>query len=211
VIVKFSPPIGTAVGQRWSDLLVAEHVAHEVLSGAGIPAARSRIEIFGDRTYLEMDRFDRTGQGGRVGITSLLAIDAHLYGRLDNWIAAAVRLHSDGRIDAASTDTVRLVATFGALIANPDRHFGNLAFQDHYDGKFALAPIYDMLPMLFAPEHDQVLARAFMPPDPSSDTFEVYGRARVLAESYWQRCAEDLRISNEFRALCASCAEALAR
>jgi hypothetical protein len=211
VIVKFSPPVGTVVGQRWSDLLVAEHIAHEVLGKAGISAVRSRIEHFDGQTYLEMDRFDRDGRDGRVGITSLLAIDTSLHGEVDNWIAASTRLRIGGRLDDASLEAVRMVATFGAMIANTDRHFGNLAFYDKYDGKFALAPIYDMLPMLFAPEHDQVLARVFTPPDPSSDTLGVYGRARTLAESYWQRCAKDSRISNEFRARCTSCQETLVR
>jgi hypothetical protein len=210
VIVKFSPPVGTVVGQRWSDLLVAEHLAHEVLSGAGLAAVRSRIERFATQTFLEMDRFDRVGRDGRIGVTSLLAIDAQLYGKLDNWIAATNRLRRDDRTDDASPDAVRMAATFGALIANPDRHFGNLAFHDRYDGNFALAPIYDMLPMLFAPEHDQVLVRAFTPPGPSSDTLAVYGRARQLAEAYWQRCSGDSRISEEFRAVCASCGAMLA-
>jgi hypothetical protein len=31
-------------------------------------------------------------------------------------------------------------------IANTDRHFGNLAFYDRYDGRFALAPVLDTLP-----------------------------------------------------------------
>jgi HipA-like C-terminal domain len=78
------------------------------------------------------------------------------------------RLARDRRIDAATLETVRLVDTFGSLIANTDRHFGNLAFFDHYDGRFRLAPVYDMLPMLYAPEHDQLAARSFAPPDPSS-------------------------------------------
>lgn len=210
VLVKYSPPAGNPIGQRWSDLLVAEHLAHEVLRGAGVPAARSRIEHFGDRTYLEMDRFDRAGSDGRIGVTSLLAIDAHLHGQLDNWIAAANRLHADRRIDGASLDVVRLVATFGALIANTDRHFGNLAFHDRYDGRFSIAPVYDMLPMLFAPEHDQLLQRQFVPPGPSSESLGAYGRARALAEIYWGRCAEDQRISDGFRALCAACGAQLA-
>ena len=33
VLVKFSPLADTAVGRRWSDLLVTEHVAHKVLNG----------------------------------------------------------------------------------------------------------------------------------------------------------------------------------
>lgn len=66
-----------------------------------------------------------------------------------------------------------------------------------------------MLPMLFAPEHDQVIARAFDPPAPASDSLRAYGRARSLAERYWLRCAQDRRISDEFRAICAACRAAL--
>lgn len=209
VLVKFSPPIDTAVGRRWSDLLVAEHLAHQVLAEAGVLATRSRIDRYGDRIYLELERFDRAGSAGRIGVTSLLAIDASQYGALDTWISSAVRLHNDRRIDAATLEVVRLAATFGALIANTDRHFGNLAFYDRYDGRFALAPIYDMLPMLFAPEHGQVTARVFNPPDPTSETLRAYGRARSLAEKYWRRCAEDARISEEFRGISAACEAAL--
>ena len=209
VLVKFSPPIGTAVGQRWSDLLIAEHLAHEVLTQAGLKAARSIIFRFGDRTYLEVERFDRVALDGRIGVTSLFAIDANLYGRLDNWIAAASRLHADHRINGQSLETVRLVSTFGALIANTDRHFGNLAFYDRYDGRFEIAPVYDMLPMLFAPEHGQVPARVFVPAHPYSDTLHVFGRARALAENYWRVCAQDPRTSEEFRTLCSACESAL--
>jgi len=209
VLVKFSPPIGTAVGLRWSDLLIAEHQAHEALRGAGIPAANSRIFQFADRTYLEVDRFDREGLEGRVGVTSLFAIDTHFYGALDNWIAAGLRLHRDRRIDDHVLGQVQLVATFGGLIANTDRHFGNLAFYDKYDGRFELAPIYDMLPMLFAPEHDQIFARVFQPPDPTSDTLRVWARARALAEDYWRVLASDLRISPQFRTISEACLQTL--
>ncbi|HTE41797.1 MAG TPA: HipA domain-containing protein, partial [Steroidobacteraceae bacterium] len=209
VLVKFSPPNNTAVGQRWSDLLVAEHIAHEVLGNAGLPAARSRIECYGDRTYLEVVRFDRAGLDGRVGVTSLFAIDAEFYGKVDNWIDAATRLRDDARIDAETCELVRLVATFGALIANTDRHFGNLAFYDAYDGRYTIAPVYDMLPMLFAPEPGQVIARIFQPPDPTSQTIRAYGRARALAVGYWRRCANDPRIGPEFRAICGANGAAL--
>ncbi len=209
VLVKFSPPIATAVGQRWSDLLIAEHLGHQVLNAAGVTAATSRVYRFSDRTYLEMDRFDRAATEGRIGVTSMYAIDSSLYGKLDNWIDSASRLWRDRRIDDATLETVRLVATFGGLIANTDRHFGNLGFYDRYDGKFRLAPVYDMLPMLFAPEHDQLFAREFTPPDPASTTLRAYGRARLLAELYWRACANDERISEGFRRICATCLTAL--
>jgi len=209
VLVKFSPLVDTAVGQRWSDLLVSEHLAHKVLNGANVAAARSRIHQIAGRTYLEVDRFDRAGLEGRIGVTSLSAIDSALYGRLDNWIESASRLRRDRRIDAATLEAVRLVATFGSLIANTDRHFGNLALFDEYAGSFRLAPVYDMLPMLFAPEHDQVTARAFDPPDPVTESLRAYGRARALAELFWRTCARDARISEGFRSICAACLGAL--
>ncbi|MEJ1961513.1 MAG: type II toxin-antitoxin system HipA family toxin YjjJ [Gammaproteobacteria bacterium] len=209
-LVKFSPPVTTAVGQRWSDLLVAEHLAHEVLSGSGMPAARSEIHQFERVTFLQMDRFDRSGLNGRVGVTSLLSIDTTQYGMLDNWIASAMRLHRDRRIDAQTLDMTRLVYTFGGLIANTDRHFGNLAMFDRYDGQFRLAPVYDMLPMLFAPQNDEIIARVFQPADPTAETMAVYRHARELAERYWQLLSTDTRVSADFRAIAETCGNTLA-
>jgi HipA-like C-terminal domain len=204
VLVKFSPSMNTGVGERWADLLVAEHLAHETLRAAGIAAAHSRIEQFADRVYLETVRFDRVERAGRVGVTSLFAIDSALYGKLDNWIDAGKRLAADGHIDAASLSTIRLLASFGALIANTDRHLGNLACFDRYDGRFTLAPVYDMLPMLYAPEHGELPPRVFTAPAPSSDNLQEFGRARALAERYWAVCASDARISDDFRGIAAA-------
>ena len=209
VLVKFSPSMGTRVGERWGDLLVAEHLALEVLRGAGIAAAASRIERFADRVYLEAVRFDRVDRTGRVGVTSLYAIDSALYGKLDNWIDAGKRLFADGRLDEDALANIRLLATFGALIANTDRHLGNLACFDRYDGRFTLAPVYDMLPMLYAPEHDELPARAFVPLAPNADNLRQYARARTLAERYWEMCAADARISAEFRGIAAANLRAL--
>ena len=209
VLVKFSPPVDTAAGQRWSDLLVTEHLAHKVLNGANVAAARSRIHQLAGRTFLEVDRFDRAGVDGRVGVTSLASIDAVLYGKLDNWLDSARRLRRDRRIDDATLESVRLLSTFGALIANTDRHLGNLAMFDDYSGHFRLAPVYDMLPMLFAPEHDHIIARVFDPPHPAADSLRAYGRARSLAELFWRAGARDTRISEEFRRICAACLAAV--
>lgn len=209
VLVKFSPPLTNPIGQRWSDLLIAEHTAHVVLSGDGIAACRSQIHRFDDHTHLVVDRFDRSGADGRIGVTSLFAIDMNRYGQLDNWIAAATRLLGDRMIDAATLEQVRLLATFGALIGNTDRHFGNLSFFDKYDDTFSLTPVYDMLPMLFAPEHNQIVARTFAPAHPAADTMACYGRARRLAEQYWRTIAADTRVSDDFRRISAECLAAL--
>lgn len=209
VLVKFSPPLNNPIGQRWSDLLVAEHIAHNVLSSDGIAACRSQIHRFDDHTYLVVDRFDRLGSDGRLGVTSLFAIDMKNYGQLDNWIASAMRLLGDRMIDAATLEQVRLLSTFGALIGNTDRHFGNLSFFDSYDGRFALTPSYDMLPMLFAPEHNQIIARAFQPAHPTADTMVCYARARRLAEQYWRTISSDTRVSEDFRRISGECLAAL--
>jgi serine/threonine protein kinase HipA of HipAB toxin-antitoxin module len=205
VLVKFSPPLSNPIGQRWSDLLIAEHLAHVVLASDGVAACQSRIHRFDNHTYLEVDRFDRSGGDGRIGVTSLLAVDMQRYGQLDNWIAAASRLLADRIIDSTTLEHVRLLATFGALIANTDRHFGNLAFYDSYDGRFALAPAYDMLPMLFAPEHNQIITRTFVAPHPTAETLATYGRARRLAEQYWRAIIDDVGISDDFRRISAGC------
>ncbi|GFE88690.1 type II toxin-antitoxin system HipA family toxin YjjJ [Steroidobacter agaridevorans] len=209
VLVKFSPPLTHPIGQRWSDLLVAEHLAHVVLASDGIAACRSQIHRFDDHTYLVVDRFDRLGNDGRLGVTSLFAIDLDHYGQLDNWIAAAARLLNDRMIDAATLEQVRLLATFGALIGNTDRHFGNLSFFDTYDGTFTLTPSYDMLPMLFAPEHNQIIGRTFEAAHPTANTMVCYARARRLAEQYWRTVASDTRISEDFRGISAQCLAAL--
>jgi hypothetical protein len=214
VLVKFSPPVNTALGQRWSDLLVAEHLAHQVLSRSAIPTPSSEIHDFAGVMFLQVDRFDRVGLHGRVGVTSLLSIDTARYGMLDNWVASATRLHRDQRIDAPTLEVIRLVYAFGGLIANTDRHFGNLALFDHYDGKFQLAPVYDTLPMLFAPQNDQIVPREFVAPDPTAETITAYRHARELAEEYWQLVSNDKRISTNFRKIaktCGSTVEALPR
>ena len=209
-LVKFSPSTATAVGQRWSDLLIAEHRAHELLSRNAVPTVRSEIHQFDGVTFLQMDRFDRCGLEGRIGVTSLHSIDTARYGALDNWVASATRLRRDRRIDEPTLELIRLVFTFGGLIANTDRHFGNLAMLDQYDGRFHLAPVYDMLPMLFAPQNDEIFARVFVPPDPTADTMTVYRRARELAEEYWRLISEDSHVSSEFRAIAAACGSTLA-
>ncbi len=198
VIVKFSPARSTPVGQRWSDLLLAEHIAHQHLAANGITACRSHYFQFGDRSYLEVERFDRVGAAGRRGVVSLLALDSAHYGLLDRWSLCALRLSKDGLLSADDADEIRLLDAFGALIANNDRHFGNLALFDRYDGHLKLAPVYDMLPMLFAPAIDQIVERTFTMPHPTSDTLSVWPKARELAGAYWEKIHDDTRLSDDF-------------
>jgi HipA-like C-terminal domain len=209
VLVKFSPPRHTELGRRWSDLLVAEHHAHVLLREAGFSACESQVYVDTQRTYLEMQRFDRVSARGRIGVTSLFAIDTAQYGQLDNWVAAAQRLHRDRKLSATDLRSVQFLSAFGELIANTDRHFGNLAMFDQYVGTFTLAPAYDMLPMLFAPQHSQLIEREFVAPPPSAATLPVWTAAQTLARRYWHELSVDQRVSSDFQHICVSCLAAL--
>lgn len=209
VIVKFSPPRSSPIGQRWADLLTAEYLAHRELEEHGISTCRSALFDFGDRVFLECERFDRMGAEGRRGAVSLFALDSSRYAKLDNWSAAANRLAADALLSAEDAERIRFLDTFGALTANTDRHFGNVMLFDDYAGSFELAPAYDMLPMLFAPQDGQIVARRFEPPAPTAAWLSVWTRARALAEGYWNRLAQDPRMSAEFRELSAQCLAAL--
>src|SRR5690606_21128255 len=127
MLVKFSPPLGTEVGRRWADLLVCEHLAHGVVAGAGLPAARSGLVITSERMFLEVERFDRTPHG-RQGFVSMRALDMELVGGLRSWSDTAVELQRQGRIDAIAARAISWLELFGHLIANTDMHGGNLAF-----------------------------------------------------------------------------------
>lgn len=209
VIVKFSPPRATPLGARWADLLVAEHLAHEHLGNNGIAACRSAILEFDDRMFLQVERFDRIDAEGRRGVVSLLALDTAHYGQLDRWSSSAARLCNDRLLSEEDLNRTRLLEAFAMLTANTDRHFGNISLFDRYEGRLELAPVYDMLPMLFAPQNDQLVERAFNPPDPTADTITAWPRAYTLAEQYWTLLASEPRISKEFRTLSNRCLTAL--
>ncbi len=204
-LVKFSPPRDSAFGERWADLLTAEGMASDFLNANGVPAATSRVAEYGNRTFLESLRFDRIGAEGRRGVATLLSVDAHYYGKLDRWSRSAERLHTDKRLSAEDAERVALLDAFGGLIANTDRHFGNITLFDDREGPFSLAPVYDMLPMLFAPAEGQVVEREFIPESTRAETLTVWPRARELAIGYWTQLAEATQLTAGFRECARDC------
>jgi hypothetical protein len=204
VLVKFSPADASAASQRWRDLLVCEGLALQTLATAGVSAAHTVIEQAAGRVFLESRRFDRTPQGGRVGMVSLEVYDRQYIGQGSNWVDTAQRSDRAGpeRLHPDDVHSIGLLDAFGALIANTDRHHGNLSLllQDH---RWRLAPAYDMLPMLYAPVAGEVVPRDFaaQPPRPTVHTLAVWPQARELAARFWQAVAADGRISTGFRAI----------
>ncbi|MDT7513626.1 type II toxin-antitoxin system HipA family toxin YjjJ [Rhodoferax mekongensis] len=211
VLVKFSPAGDAPTDQRTRDLLVCEHLALHTLASAGIAAATSRIHTGASRVFLEVERFDRmpisaaNPQGlGRIGMVSLMVYDAEYVGAMDNWGATANRMQERGLLRPADARTLRLLEAFGELIANTDRHYGNISLLLD-DDDWALAPAYDMLPMLYAPVGGELVPRNFAdrPLQPTAATLPEWPQALALARSFWAAASADARISPGFRQVAA--------
>lgn len=207
VIVKFSGNDQTPGTQRWADLLVCEHLALDTVSAElRLPAARSRIHRAGQRTFLEVERFDRHGEFGRSAVCSWAALDAALFGMAgENWSRAAARLLAQRYISADTHAQINRLWHYGRLIANSDMHEGNLAFVPGEAGQppLALAPAYDMLPMLYAPARGVELPqRDYAPLLPLPAERDDWLAAADAAMVFWRAAGADERISAGFRSVC---------
>jgi len=200
VLVKFSPLLTTPIGQRWSDLLVCEHIALTLAGEMGISAASSTVHHVGNRTFLEVDRFDRTGLFGRSPVNSLTVVDAEFIGVGSNWSAAAQKLRLAKLLSPEDTAHLATLDLFGSLIANTDRHHGNISLIPTNEERtgFKLSPVYDMLPMYYRPRDGEELPSGTYQSasiGPLDSTYEY-------AKRFWVVAGNDPRISEPFRVLC---------
>lgn len=203
VLVKFSPPVNTLEGKRWADLLICEHHALEVVQNSGISAAQSTIIEAGGRVFLEVIRFDRSGLVGRLPIISLRAVDNEFYGFQDNWVNAANRMASDGRLSTQDAASLRWLSVFGSLIGNNDQHFGNVSLIMLDGGRlYRLAPAYDVLPMVYRPADGAVPSRPLTVPAVAPGAPNEWPSALESASRFWNQTKSDIRISEEFRMMC---------
>lgn len=204
VLVKFSPAGDSPADQRVRDLLVCEHLALQTLGSAGIPAASTQIVARAGRIFLESERFDRTPVG-RIGMVSLQVYDSEYVGKVDNWAATANRMAESRLLAPGDAAHLRFLEAFGLLIANTDRHYGNISLLLH-DDDWSLSPTYDMLPMFYAPLNGEVVPRDFAarPLHPTAATLSEWPAARALARQFWQTVAQDDRVSAGFKAIAAA-------
>lgn len=152
VLVKFSPPAQDATSVRLADLLICEHIAHRILEESGQPSARSTLIFADDRTFLEVERFDRIQTPyQRRGVISMRALDAEFVGYGEGWREIAQALADLQMIKQEDADRVVWLESFGEVIANTDMHCGNLAFWTHGLSVEGLTPTYDMTCMRYAP------------------------------------------------------------
>lgn len=208
VLVKFSGSDDSPGSQRWSDLLVCEHLAARTLAQTpGLAAADTRILQAAGRTFLESTRFDRHGLRGRSPVCSWAAINYTWFGLAEHsWVQGAAQLRERKLVAPHVAENVALLWHFGRLIANTDMHDGNLSFRPtRIDDRamFDLAPAYDMLPMLYAPGRGVELPEVtFQPHLPLPAEREAWARAAFAAERLWDAAANDDRISQAFRRIC---------
>jgi len=202
VLVKFSPSLASVEGQRWADLLHCEHLALEVVREAGIAAASSRILEADNRVFLEVDRFDRVGTFGRTSVFSLRSIDSEYVGAGGDWVRCANGLLRVGVISPEDARRMRWLKVFGNLIGNTDMHTGNLSFVRVQSKYYSLAPVYDMLPMLYRPVSGETPPREFAPQAQAMDVADVWPEALQQALRFWDMASYEAGVSGEFRQIC---------
>ena len=209
LIVKFSPPRDTPFGMRWRALLNMENLAHKTLRSHGIAAAHTHIIESPTRTYLESQRFDRIGMAGKRHVVAIDALHSEFVG-LDSprrtWLHTAEMLAKKKII---SRDDLRLIAklyAFGQFIGNTDMHFGNLSFFIDNVEKPAplLAPIYDMLPMMWRPgvHSGELGVTAVREPPKLLAYASEQAEAREWAIEFWTEAAKLESIDPPLRAAC---------
>ena len=201
VIVKFSPKGESEVATRWRDILITEYHATEAIHNEGFPAAETRLIEKGGRLFLESQRFDRSGEYGRMSMVSLQSIDAEFVGLGSHWPRVLDALFKIELVRWQHVFDAEFLWYFGNLINNTDMHLGNLSFA--IEGNvFKLLPVYDMCSMGFAPRGGGDVPRFnFVPRDPKTINLngEVCDSIRAMAHDFWERIAGDKRISEEFK------------
>jgi hypothetical protein len=202
VLVKFTPPTDQMAARRWSDLLLCEWHAQEILAAnpPGLALSEAAVLDLGGRRFLEVPRFDRIGGVGRRGVLTLEALaHAALDSHQPRWTGAIAELAKIGFVAAdTQADVVRLQA-FGELIGNTDMHLGNLAFWLDDQLPFRIAPAYDMLPMLWAPTpQGEIVKRVFAPSSPIPSSLSAWAEASVWAIAFWEQVLADPRLSSDF-------------
>jgi len=122
------------------------------------------------------------------------------------WFATAQQLRRNKIITAPTLEKIEQIYAFGKLIANSDMHQGNLSFIDPaidpLKQSLTISPVYDMLPMAFAPTNAGVMRREAAPLtlDPLVSKAK-WLNAQAWAQEFWRKVQNDAAISLEFRQL----------
>ena len=212
-LVKFTPPRGTPFGDRWHDLLHAEHLASTVLRAHGVDCAVTTVVETPKRCFLLSERFDRIDRRGRRHVVSIGAVHAAFVATpYAHWAATADSLAAQHRLPSLDAARAAALLQFGRLIGNTDMHAGNLGLwvdaSDLARGRFALAPVYDMLPMRWRPDPLAGGAADYAPFEP--DAAALAGPAAGPAHAFWDALSRHDPVSRALRGVAREMARRLA-
>jgi hypothetical protein len=219
VMVKFTAPQDNAATQRWRSLLICEHIAFQVLSEL-FPCSTSELltdDVDGiPLLFLEVPRFDRDGERGRLGVVSLKALDDEYTGLATDWPKITAALVQSGQLNESVYRQVQKLYAFGVLIGNSDMHSGNLSFfvDDVTKPKpvYTLAPVYDMLPMSLAPRPSGQIPDALpIPKIGINPPLDVWKEMLPLAIYYWHQVAEYPGVADDVKQIAQSQTDILSR
>ncbi|KAB8039769.1 hypothetical protein GCL60_05760 [Silvanigrella paludirubra] len=205
VLVKFSPPLHSDIGVRVADLLICEHLALNTLHKNNIESAQSEIIFTKNRIFLELERFDRIPNLGRKGLITLGSLDAEFSGTMGTWSETSINLMKKKIIPKEFYNEIRLLELFGHFIGNNDMHLFNLSFYFSKNKVIKIAPVYDMLPMLFRPMNNQIVPKTFSPPLPLPEDSNIWDKAYQLAIQFWNAVLNDKNISSSFKVIAQDC------
>lgn len=195
VIVKFTVQEENPISERWRDLLLAEHIALDVLG------VRTQVFDFGNQRFLEIPRFDRFGQRGRIGVFSLEALNNEFVGARPevNWPSLVKKLSDLHVVTPESVDKAALLWAYSKLIGNSDTHRGNLSFVSSQGRPYQLSRPYDILPMAFSPRTSGVISNELSPAVVNTEvTAETWREALELARGFERRVREATGFSDRF-------------
>lgn len=149
-------PLGGAVKL----LIQTEDWSLRAARGAGINAAESRLERFGEREAIVVVRYDRGPDGNRLhqeDFCQALGLDpAAKYestseaSRLGSRLRRVARAAAPRALDPDGFRLALLQAvTFNVVIGNADAHSKNYSVMISRDGSVSLAPLYDVAPVMY--------------------------------------------------------------
>lgn len=202
VLVKFSPSGEDEISKRRKDLLISEHLAFEVLLEHNVSACKSEIIQGSDRTFLELERFDRIGTRARKGLITLDSLDSEFCGSGGSWKEIALSLKNAKIINENIYEEIIWRYYFGLCIGNNDMHSGNLSFFIQGEKILSLAPVYDMLPMYYAPKYEEIIKPKFKPVILPPNDKNIWIKVLKPAKKFWEQLQKDTRISSDFRDIC---------
>jgi serine/threonine-protein kinase HipA len=142
LIAKFASP-----RDEW-DVIAWEKTALDLAERAGIRVPTRRLERIGGKAVLLLDRFDRAGDGSRIGYISAMTLLTARDGGSDAFdytdLAETLPEHGDLTIKSDLVELWRRIA-FSVAIHNTDDHLRNHGFLRRKAG-WGLSPLFDVNP-----------------------------------------------------------------